>query len=209
MLERTTKLLDKSLQYRANGENTEGFERPPILHQLGVHCRPSPLVDDEQPEFPEARKAEAYLDADPTVLFAGDRAPDAPSLCVVARTGGAVGDVQETSLFKTYNPTQHTALVFAPAADDARTRSIIRALHTAPKGTIQATVVLPKGTATESHTVDGADLVVIDTSGHAADAYPPAVKGFSVFIIRPDGVVGAVVRGEEGVAKYVKRVFSQ
>ncbi|KAF7793062.1 hypothetical protein EIP86_004167 [Pleurotus ostreatoroseus] len=208
MLERTTKLLDKTLTYRANGDNTEGFARPPILRQLGVHCRSSPLVVDEQPEFAEAKKAQPYIDADPAVLFAGDRAPDAPALRVVARASGAIQEMEETSLFKTYTPTRHTVVVFAKTASEDQLQGIIKAIHTAPKGAIQVVVVLPEETVlTALQTVEGADLVVVDTLGHALDAYPPAVRGFSVFVVRPDGVVGAVVGGEEGVKKYIKGVF--
>ncbi|KAF7793734.1 hypothetical protein EIP86_004851 [Pleurotus ostreatoroseus] len=211
MLERTTKLLDKTLKFRANGDNNEAFvARPPILHQLGVHCRSSSLVVDEQPEFAEAKKADAYLDLDPTVLFAGDRAPDAFALRVVARAGGAVAEAEETTLFKTYTPTRHTMLVFVKTVDEAQLEPIIGAIRTAPKDAVQVVVVLPKGTPptpTITSTVDGADLVVIDTLGHTGDAYPPAAKGFPVFIVRPDGVVGAVVRGEEGVKNYMKGVF--
>ena len=210
MLERTTKILDKTLKYRANGDNTEGFARPPILHQLGVHCRSSPLVIDEQTEFVEAKKAPPYLDADPTILFAGDRAPDAPALRVIARAGSVVQDAEETSLFKTYTLTRHTAVVFAQTADEARSQLIINAIRTAPEGSIQVVVVLPKETTPAGlQTAEGADLVVVDTLGHAANAYPPATGGFSVFIVRPDGVVGVIAKGGEGVAKYIKDVFVQ
>ncbi|KAF7792720.1 hypothetical protein EIP86_003818 [Pleurotus ostreatoroseus] len=211
MLERTTNLLDKVLKFRANGENTEGFvARPLILYQLGVHCRFSPLVVDEQPEFVEAKKADAYLDADPTVLFAGDRAPEAPALRVVARTDGAVAEAEETTLFKVYTPTRHTLLVFAKTVDDVHLRPIIHAMRAAHRSIVQIVVILPKGTSpTMPQAVEGVDLVVIDTLGHAADAYPPAAKGFPAFIVRPDGVVGAVVGGKEGINKYIKTIFVQ
>lgn len=210
MLERTTNLLDKVLKFRANGENTEGFvARPPILYQLGVHCRFSPLVVDEQPEFVEAKKADAYLDADPTVLFAGDRAPEAPALRVVARTDGAVAEAEETSLFKVYTPTRHTLLLFAKTVDE-QLKSVIHAIRVVPSGIVQVVVILPKGAPqTIPQAAEGVDLVVTDTLGHAADAYPPAAKGFPVFIVRPDGVVGAVVGGVEGVNKYLKTIFVQ
>ncbi|KAF7793060.1 hypothetical protein EIP86_004165 [Pleurotus ostreatoroseus] len=210
MLDRTTQILDKTIKYRANGDNTQSFTRPFILHQLGVHCRSSPLVVDEQPEFADAKKAPPYLDADPTILFAGDRAPEAPALRVIARAGSVVQDPEETSLFQTYIPTQHTAVVFAHAADEEQLNVIMLAIHTVPKGAIQVAVVLPKETTSAGpQTVEGADLVVVDTLGHAAKAYPPAAKGFQVFVIRPDGVVGAIVKGGEGVKKYIEGVFVQ
>lgn len=208
MLARTTKLFDQTLKFSADGKNTEGFKRPKILHQLGVHCRWSALIVDEQPEAVEASRADPYQDEDPSVLFAGDRAPDAPALRVVARASGAVTEAEETSLFKTYAPARHTAVVFTKSTDLAQLRLVLDAVHTAPKDTIQVLVVLPKGTPpTSPQTVDCADLVVIDTLGHAADAYPPAAKGFPVIIVRPDGVVGAVVNGEDGVKRYIKGVF--
>lgn len=210
MLDRTTKLLDQTLKFKSDGSNTEGFKRPKILHQLGVHCRWSPLVVDEQPEAKEARKANPYLDEDPAVLFAGDRAPDAPALRVVARANGTVAEAEETSLFKTFNPTRHTVLFFAKDAYEAQLQSIVSTVHTAPKDPIQMVVILPKGTVpTPLQAIGGADLVVVDTLGHAADAYPPTSKGFSAIVVRPDGVVGAVARGEEGVTEYIGRVFAQ
>ena len=207
MLDRTTKILDKTLKFSADGKNTEGFKRPKILHQLGVHCRWSALVVDEQPEAVEASKADPYQDEDPSVLFAGDRAPDAPALCVVARASGAVTEA-ETSLFKTYNPTRHTALLFAPSMSDVALQPIVDVLRMAPKDTIQIVVVLTKGTnPTSPPAVEDVDLIVVDTLGHAADAYPPATKGFSVIIVRPDGVVGAVAHGAVGVKKYIEGIF--
>lgn len=206
MLDRTTKILDKTLKFSADGKNTDGFKRPKILHQLGVHCRWSALVVDEQPEAVEASKADPYQDEDPTVLFAGDRAPDAPALRIVVPANGAFTELEETSLFKTYNPAQHTALLFAQSLTDAALQPIVNVLRTAPKNTVQIVVVLTKGITTES-AVEGVDLVVVDTMGHAADAYPPATKGSPVIVVRPDGVVGAVVRGEAGVKKYIERIF--
>ena len=111
-------------------------------------------------------------------------------------------------MFKTYTPTRHTALVFTQTGDEAKLKPVTDAVRTAPKDAVQVVVVLPKGTApTITSTVEGVDLVLVDTLGHAADSYLPAAKGFPVFIVRPDGVVGAVVRGEEGIRDYTKGIF--
>ena len=67
---------------------------------------------DEQPEAQDVVNAGAYLDEDPSVLFAGDRAPEAPGLLKVV--DGAILGEQTTSLFNLFNPTTHTVLIFVP-----------------------------------------------------------------------------------------------
>lgn len=208
MLDRTTKILDTTLKFRADGKNTQGFDRPKILHQLGVHCRWSSLVVDEQPEAAEASKENPYLDEHPSVLFAGDRAPDAPALRVVARASGSVAEAEETSLFNTYLPTRHTVLLFAQSSSDPQLQPIVEAARASPKDTVQIVAILTNGTNPSSQpAVEGVDLIVVDTLGHAADAYPPTTKGFGIIIVRPDGVVGAVARGVAGVKRYIEGIF--
>lgn len=99
-------------------------------------------------------------------------------------------------------------MLFAHSVDDAGLQLIVDAFRTAPKDAVQIIVVLPQGTdLTSPLIVEGVELVVVDTLGHAADAYPPAAKGFPAIVVRPDGVVGAVARGEAGVMKYIQGIF--
>ena len=190
MLGRTNALLDESIRFKSTSQ-----VRPKILHQLGVNCRWSPILIDEQPEAKEVAYAGAYLDEDPSVVFAGDRAPDAP--VIVGGTDGA----NETTLFKIFGPTKHTVLIFP--ASELEAQSLSDVLRKYPAGTIISVAVLPKEFATSP----AADMVVIDRDGHARKAYPPVAHGFHVIVVRPDGVVGAVVQGAEGVQRYFDGIF--
>ena len=50
MLGRTTAILNKTITFKTDSEEENPFVRPKILHQLGVNCRWSPILVDEQPE---------------------------------------------------------------------------------------------------------------------------------------------------------------
>ena len=67
--------------------------------------------------------------------------------------------------------------------------------------------VLPSGSGAAA-AVDGADTTLVDSDGIAYDAYGIAGGKTSVVIVRPDGVVGAIVFGAEGVTRYFSNVFS-
>ena len=198
MLGRTTAILNETVQFKADGSNIGSQQRAQVLHMLGLNCRWSPIVVDEQPEAPEHSRDGPYLSEDTTVLYAGDRAPDSPGLVV---TGG-----EETSLFKIFGPTHHTVLIFE--ADAANAKAVLEVLSGYPKDAVKKVVVLPKGTENAA-AVDGADLVVVDRDGHAHTFYPPVGKGFSVIAVRPDGVVGAIVKGVAGAQRYFKGIFGQ
>ena len=55
--------------------------------------------------------------------------------------------------------------------------------------------------------VQGLDGLVVyqDVEGHARDAYSVAA---GVVIVRPDGVVGGIVGGVEGLQTYFARVYA-
>ena len=197
MLGRTTAILNNTIQFKADGSNHRSHERPQVLHQLGVNVRWSPVVIDEQPgaDADEVKKAGPYLVEDTSVLYAGDRAPEAPSLLK--------SDGEQTSLFKIYGPTHHTVLVF----DEEQSPAILEVLSKYPSDTITKVVVRPQGSDASAPLPTGADLAVVDRDGHARQFYPPTSKGFPVVIVRPDGVVGAVVRGKEGTKQYFERIF--
>ncbi|KAF9254300.1 hypothetical protein L218DRAFT_992379, partial [Marasmius fiardii PR-910] len=56
-----------------------------------------------------------------------------------------------------------------------------------------------------------ADHVVVDYEGYAFKHYnvgqPGSEDKYRVFVIRPDGYIGAIVEGEEGLERYGKLVF--
>ena len=198
MLGRTTAVLNQTIQKQEGPADPTSGVRPRILHQLGVNCRWSPIVVDEQPEAQDVKNAGAYLAEDPTVLYAGDRAPEAPCLLVA---GAAAAEA--TSLFSVFGPTHHTVLLFATAAED--TALVLRELDGYPADIVKKVVILPKDAAQTA--VPGADLTLVDQEGYAHEGYPPVGKGCSVIVVRPDGVVGAVVKGANGIKRYFDGVL--
>lgn len=204
MLNLTTVMLEQRVSFKAGAEDTSHIRRPKTLHQLGVNYRSSSIVVDEQPGAEEAKSVSpAYAVEDPSVLRAGDRAPDAPGLRSVGGSDEAV-----ISIFSVFKPTQHTAFIFT--SDPAEAKPILEALKVAPAATVHTVLVLPKGYDTSdlaSLKSVSADAILVDQEGHAYTYYPPASAGFSTIVVRPDGVVGAVAKSVDGVAKYIKGVF--
>jgi 2-polyprenyl-6-methoxyphenol hydroxylase-like FAD-dependent oxidoreductase len=194
MLGVTTSILDKAI---ASGDPSIG--RSPILYMLGINCRFSTIVLDEFVTSVEGRPINAYGMLDEGHLEAGDRAPDAPNMLQVGRA-----EPDETTLFSLYRPWYHAVLVFAPSLADAS--PILGALEVYDKGVVRSAVVLPSS-ASVTHVATAADLVLVDREGYAYSAYLMEAGQTKVFVIRPDGVIGAIVHGGEGVKKYFSKIF--
>ncbi|PSR72697.1 hypothetical protein PHLCEN_2v11392 [Hermanssonia centrifuga] len=204
MLGRTSALFEEKKAARANNFK-DAKAHPKVFHQLGVNCRWSSIVVDEQPGAAAAKTVEAsgaYLDLEdtPTILYAGDRAPDAPGL---VRVGGDANET--TSLFKTFDCTRHTALLFTSSLGNLE--PVLEALKICPAGFMQTVAILPQASETPAK-IGGVDLTMVDKDGHASAGYPPAAKGYPIVLVRPDGTVGAVVRDAEGVKQYLEGVFA-
>ena len=139
-------------------------------------------------------------------LRAGDRAPDATGLVCLA-------DSKVMTLFDIFEPTRHTALIFG--GDVARAEAIVKALERYPQGLVASIVVLPRADE-GTKVVDGADAILHDRDGVAYQAYGMAggqaygMAGGQAYtvIVRPDGVVGAIVSGEDGVGTYFGNILS-
>ncbi|KAG1744056.1 uncharacterized protein EDB91DRAFT_1346091 [Suillus paluster] len=118
-------------------------------------------------------------------LEARDGAPDAPKLLHIL-----LGEFDVKTLFDIYRPWCHTILIFAPNPADAT--PILAALESYDKHVVRSAVIMP-------------------SSSPATPAAFPAdlVEGTQtkVFIIRPDGVIGAIVRGGEGVTECFSTLF--
>ncbi|KZV76621.1 hypothetical protein PENSPDRAFT_598088 [Peniophora sp. CONT] len=172
---------------------TFSFDNPVALRQLGVHCRWSPVVRDEldstaavDSTMTEADPKESAYGSDTSDrLHAGDRAPDASAL--------VSADGKETRLFEIFGVGQHTVLVF----DHNLAKDVKAAIAELPEG-IARTVIINQPAGAES---GQAGDVLTDSQGNAARSYG-VEKGVKVAIVRPDGVVGAVLRGAEGVQTY-------
>ncbi|KAG2030187.1 FAD binding domain-containing protein [Suillus americanus] len=192
MLERTTTILNQAIK-------TENMfpSRSTILFMLGINCRFSNIVLDEF-AIP-GKPINAYGILDEGHLEAGDRAPDAPNILQLWH-----GESDVKTLFSLYRPSYHTVLVFAPSLAGAK--PILGALEAYDQSVVRSAVVLPSS-ATGVTVASPADLVLVDQEGHAYSAYLMEAGQTKVFVIRPDGVIGAIVRGAEGVNKYLSGIF--
>lgn len=216
MLERTTKILNSTFKEM----NADAMNRGGGLLQLGVNCRWSSVVVDERKRAEDAEDAdfadfsfgEEAKEAEPdeeidsygmqpgAVLRGGDRAPDAPGL-VDLSPGPNARPTQQ--LFQIFGSSYHTVLVFTPAISQCA--HILKTLVMYPQGTIRSAVIVHRGKTASSQSL-GADYILEDREEHAHNGYGVEDK-WGVAVIRPDGVVGAIVRGHEGLEEYFTGIF--
>jgi len=173
------------------------FKRGTEFNQLGVNYRGSSIIYEDETNEP-AIKWPGYNKDSETAARAGDRAPEATKL------SPADAQDESTSLFSIFSPSKHTVLCFSGSEDDRK--SLFGFVKTLPKGIVQSAVVLKPNAPFPSDNV--CDLVLVDHEGHAHNGYNVADDTFSVFVIRPDGVIGARIRSVQGVEEYFKRLFA-
>ncbi|KAI0777120.1 FAD binding domain-containing protein [Irpex lacteus] len=184
-----------------------------IFKQLRVNYRWSSIVVDQLHPTDTDRPGEApaYLSDEDKELCAGDRAPDAPGLRILSANAKEDSGKGMKSLFDIFAPTRHTLLLFTGSENPhAYLKEVETALSTfrRAKETFRVVVILsssaPHGVDVQ---VEGLTaLVVLDAEDHAHTAYQVDVRTATVVVVRPDGVVGAVLQpGEEGVESGLKR----
>ena len=204
MLQRTTKTIDGLLGDSKKEELTP-IHLSTVYKQLSVNYRCSSIVVDQQADRP--KHTEAYLPDDDKELRAGDRAPDAPNL-IPLRSNGLVNS-EATSLFDLFHPNHHTLLLYDPKADKIKAVSDI--IMSMPKDFLHTFVILPPDNVPQASSpsigIPGVS-VLVDTQGHAHSAYHPVHEGLNMFVIRPDGVIGAILKDEEGLKKYFKTILA-
>ncbi|KZT67147.1 monooxygenase [Daedalea quercina L-15889] len=194
MLQKSTRLYDAMRK-----SEEEGWKRGGDLRQLGVNYRWSSIVVDERTAKPEsADSVNPYGSGTDGDLRAGDRAPEAPGL------GPVVGG-EATSLFSVFRPDCHTVLLFNLPAQDAE--QMIQATKKYPTGLVKTAVIFPQGTS-NPEVVGQPDLAFVDSDGHAFAVYQVSPEKPAIVIVRPDGVIGGVVYGSDGLSKYFRGVFS-
>ncbi|OSX61756.1 hypothetical protein POSPLADRAFT_1040170 [Postia placenta MAD-698-R-SB12] len=168
------------------------------VKQFGVNYRWSSIVLDERSPVDEGEdlRANAYGSQKSDVLRAGDRAPDAPDL--------VDGEGKTYTLLRVFGPTHHTVVIFSTSEEVLE--SYLSLLRAYPKGIVRTLVVSPQGSSGRSK-VDGVDTIVVDDGGHAYAIYGASDKEAIAVAVRPDGVVGAIVHGAEGLRRYFEKVF--
>ncbi|KZT64163.1 monooxygenase [Daedalea quercina L-15889] len=199
MLYESTTLLN-ALEAKDVGADDKAWRRGSVLKMLGINYRWSSIVVDERSPDKPKEAVNVYGGEKGGDLRAGDRALDAPALSPVS------GDQTPTSFFHIFRPVYHTVLLFT--ADTSAAAPILEALKRYPSGSLKIVVVYPRNTAGNANPVAGADLAVVDTEGHAYAAYGASPERTLAVVVRPDGVVGAVVYGLEGLKAYFGAVFS-
>ncbi|KAG2123840.1 FAD binding domain-containing protein, partial [Suillus clintonianus] len=195
MLKLTTFLLDKNIETDRECQGTS-WQRGHEYFQLGVNYRGSRItLDEDQSGQVEANP---YGDFKAETLRSGDRAPDAPGL----RPLGSLHD-PKLRLFDVFKSHCHTALVFAN--DSMQAGPIRTELERLPRGILHSLLLLPEGSSDSNRY--GVDGVVIDTRGHAYDAYKAKKGQLKVVIVRPDGTIGAIVRDIGGIRRYFRMIL--
>ena len=187
--------------YKLVVAGTDARARGAHIKQLGINYRWSAIVRDERQSVDKQQAVDTldvYGQTSGDVLRAGDRAPDAPGLADTTRGGEA------TRLFDVFAPTHHTVLIFC--ADASTSRPVLEVIRRLPVNTIVSAVVYPQNAA-RNPPVAYADLVLSDGEGHAFGAYGCSVDSTTVVVVRPDGVVGGIVFGKDGIEEYFKAVF--
>jgi len=208
MLKKSTELYNVAARAQSDGTYSEkAWYRGGELHMLGVNYRWSSIVADERtlkeetPGDPYGVLASGVCD----VVRAGERAPDAPGL-IVLRPGVGTGPQQETtSLFNIFGPSYHTALIFSDGTEKAE--QMVSHLGAYPPELLRKVQVYGDGIHSQA-TSDNADVSVVDRDGRAHGGYQVRKDEFLVVIVRPDGVIGGIVRGTEGVMRYFGGVFA-
>ncbi|PBK99861.1 hypothetical protein ARMGADRAFT_1008343 [Armillaria gallica] len=189
MLNKTSELLTKTFQ--PGGASRAGWARGYELRQLGVNYRASPVIVDETPvEGEEA--VDPYQSGNDGTIRGGDRAPDAPGLVFINDSS------RKTSLFDVFGSSYHTVLVFSD-----ENSAVLDALKSYPAGIVKSVVIVPQQPA---GTIS-ADYVLVDGDGHAYKHYKIAEKITKVVVVRPDGIIGALVTGVDGLKRYFKEIL--
>ncbi|KAF9810437.1 hypothetical protein IEO21_06935 [Rhodonia placenta] len=158
----------------------------------------SSIQDAERSPVDEGEdlRANAYGSQKSDVLRAGDRAPDAPDL--------VDGEGKTYTLLRVFGPTHHTVVIFSTSEEVLE--SYLSLLRAYLKGIVRTLVVSPQGSSGRSK-VDGVDTIVVDDGGHAYATYGASDKEAIAVAVRPDGVVGAIVHGAEGLRRYFEKIF--
>ncbi|KAJ3933153.1 MAG: FAD binding domain-containing protein [Lentinula lateritia] len=204
MLDKSTFLLNRGLEKpRSDNSNwTRGAE----FKQLGINYRgSSTLVDETTDLTKDLIRSDSYSLASDGVVHAGDRAPEAPGLEVLHSNGNFT---TMTSLFGIFKPDHHTVLIFSSSR--SKGEEIASEFSAYAKSLVETVLVLPALSQSEqiaSGQQFGVDLVLRDGGGHAYKGYPALPGSCTVVVVRPDGIIGAIAGGVDGLRQYLSGVF--
>ncbi|KAF7366385.1 FAD-binding-3 domain-containing protein [Mycena sanguinolenta] len=192
MLQLTTDLHEKTF-HGDSKDHKEAWARGGDIQMLGVNYCGSSIVQEDYAV--QRGSVTPYAKSGTGRIQAAYRAPDAPGLVRAGSEG------VPTRLFSIFSVEMHTVLLFG--GDDIARAEVLSRL---PKEAVRAVLLLPQGqTATDG---SSSALVLEDRAGHAYAGYGMRVDELTVVIVRPDGVVGAVVIDAEGMERYFRKILS-
>lgn len=203
MLDKTTQLFKS--EFVSKAKDLSKWKRGKDLSQLGVNYRGSPItVDELHTETSSSYDTYGPVEEDtPKALHSGDRAPDASGLAS-STTATA------TSVFDLLGTSYHTIMVFSRDIERHTDQVAVlqETLATYSTGLIRSTIILPQGTrGTIPPRISDHFQVLTDEAGHAYRVYAPDDQYLTVVIVRPDGVVGGLLRNADGVKEYFAGIF--
>ncbi|KAK0466837.1 FAD binding domain-containing protein [Desarmillaria tabescens] len=184
MLDKTSELLTKTFTSGGVGQTLKGWNRSYELRQLGVNYRGSPIVVDETPVKGE-ETIDPYRSGNDGTIRGGDRAPDAPGPHFVN------DPTRKTSLFDIFGLSYHTHCCFGCSEE------------LTPPGIVKTVVILPQ----KPTGVVSADYVLVDGDGYAYKHYNMAEKLTKIVVVRPDGMIGGLVDGKDGLKQYFSGIL--
>ncbi|KAI0342275.1 hypothetical protein BDW22DRAFT_1357597 [Trametopsis cervina] len=112
----------------------------------------------------------------------------------------------QEGMFSISKDTRHTLLLFTLTDDDvAALGSMLLAI---PQGTAYTIASLHSNNVITSGLTD-VDEALVEKDGHTYVAYHPLKQGFRTFIVRPDGVIGAVTKDVSGLKKCFSALLSR
>ncbi|KAJ7701899.1 monooxygenase [Mycena rosella] len=195
MLKVTTELYHKMFS-GAGPADPSAWKRGSDLNMLGVNYCGSLIV------FEDAAGAgvssDAYSRAAGSTVQAAYCAPDASGL---VRAGSADAP---TTLFAVFHVSMHTMLLFG--GDAGAHAPVATVLGRFPEAAVRTVLVIPQG---QTAADDGAlfSAVLEDQAGHAYAGYGLTAGELAVVVVRPNGVVGAVVSNARGIERYFQKVL--
>ncbi|KAG7094588.1 hypothetical protein E1B28_005413 [Marasmius oreades] len=196
MLDKTTELFRKTFELSHVGDQS-GWHRGFDLRMFGVNYRGSPIIVDER--YTESKElADPYRAGHDATVQGGDRAPEAPGLVEDGNMN------MTTSLYEVFKPMAHTVLIFDGHKHDPT--PVIEHLLKYPEGLIQSVVIHPNSSSPLPG-AKAASRVLEDSNGFAYKHYKIEEDVKRVVVVRPDGYVGALIEGVEGLTKYFSRIL--
>ncbi|KAK0209204.1 FAD binding domain-containing protein, partial [Desarmillaria ectypa] len=193
-LDQTTALFSKT--FRHTSDNFDGWKC--CANSLYYHG--SPAIVDETPSD-ASEIVDPYLSGNDGTIRGGDRAPGTPDLSSI----GQSSDKYLSSLFDIFGPTHHTLLLFSD--DKEKQTTILESVKKYLANILKCVVVLSENTGIKSSGLP-AELVFKDKDGYAYQNYVIRSRTLDAVVVRPDGVIGALVSGADGLRTYFDGIFT-